>query len=344
MSGKGRHRRAPSATPWDGMPDDLLTPAQGIVAASQRSIYGFRHERYEGDARFFNGYPRSECPFCGGPLKKDGFSRTGVQRYRCHLCGRISTPITGTIFDGAKLPVTAWSDFILQALSFESGNAMAREDRRADTTVPYWMAKLFAVLEGIQDGLVLSGRVWADEAFWPVAAKDAVHRADGTLPCGLSKNQMCIAVGTDGKRSLFVFEGLGKTSKARTWDAFGPHIAPGSTLVHDREHSHSVLVDRLSLSSESYDSRLLKGLPDDENPLGPVNRMCFMLKQFLRAHSGFSRGSMQGYLDLLSVAMNPPEDKLEKTAMVLDRAMRFPKTLRYRDFYNVSRRSEAGDC
>ncbi len=154
---------------------------------------------------------------------------------------------------------------------------------------------------------------------------------------------MRIAIGTDGKRSLFVFEGPGKTSKARTWDAFGPHIAPGSTLVHDREHSHSVLVDRLSPSGESYDSRLLKGLPDDESPLGLVNRMCFMLKQFLRAHSGFSRGSMQGYPSLLSVAMNPPEDKLEKTAMVLDRAMRFPKTLRYRDSCNVSRRSEAGD-
>jgi hypothetical protein len=31
--------------------------------------------------------------------------------------------------------------------------------------------------------------------------------------------------------------------------------------------------------------------------------------------------------------MNPPVDKLEKVAMVLDRAMASPKTLRYRDFY-----------
>lgn len=31
--------------------------------------------------------------------------------------------------------------------------------------------------------------------------------------------------------------------------------------------------------------------------------------------------------------MSPPEDKLEKVAMVLDRAMRYPKTLRFRQFY-----------
>lgn len=44
--------------------------------------------------------------------------------------------MTGTVFDNAKLPVTAWADFILQALSFESVSAMAREDRRVDTTSP----------------------------------------------------------------------------------------------------------------------------------------------------------------------------------------------------------------
>ena len=39
--------------------------------------------------------------------------------------------------------------------------------------------------------------------------------------------------------------------------------------------------------------------------------------------------------------MNPPEDRLKKVAMVLDRAMSFPNTLRYRDFYNQKGSSEA---
>ena len=38
--------------------------------------------------------------------------------------------------------------------------------------------------------------------------------------------------------------------------------------------------------------------------------------------------------------MNDPVDKMEKAAMVLDRAMRYPKTVRFREFYNVKPRSE----
>ena len=43
---------------------------------------------------------------------------------------------------------------------------------------------------------------------------------------------------------------------------------------------------------------------------------------------------------LFWVMMNPPRDKMEKAAFVLDRAMRNPKTLRYRDFYARSPSSD----
>lgn len=46
-----------------------------------------------------------------------------------------------------------------------------------------------------------------------------------------------------------------------------------------------MLVGRLGLEDESYDARLLRGIDDELNPLQPVNRMCFLLKCFLRAHS-----------------------------------------------------------
>ena len=39
------------------------------------------------------------------------------------------------------------------------------------------MAKLFAVLGGVQDATTLSGRVWIDETCFPVAAKVAVRSA-----------------------------------------------------------------------------------------------------------------------------------------------------------------------
>ena len=334
-------RRAASATPWDGVPESELTPAQAIVAASYRSMYAFRHERCAGDVGFFNGYPRSECPFCGGAVRKNGRKATGLQRYLCVACGRVSTPVTGTIFDGAKLPVAAWVDFLLQAFSFASVSLMTREDRRSGTTVPYWMAKLFAVLEGIQDGVVLAGDVWLDETYVSEVAGKLWHRPDGKLPRGLSRNQICIGVGVDGHgRSLFLVEGNGQTTTKKTWDAFGGRIARGSRLTHDMETAHNKLIRELGLRSVAHNGRLLAGTPDELNPMDPVNELHFLLKAFLRSHSGFDRGDLQGYLDLFHVIVNEPADRLEKAAMVLDRAMRSPKTVRFRDHYNVNPRPE----
>ena len=341
MSGEKKRIRAASATPWDGMPAGSLTPAQEIVAASHRSMYAFRHERFDGDAAFFNGYPRSECPFCGGRVKRNGANRAGIQRYRCRDCGRTSTPVTGTVFDNSKPPVTAWADFLVQTFSFASTSLMTREDRRSGTTLPYWMAKLFAVLDGIQDGVELSGSVWIDETFVSDVAGKMWHMPSGELLGGISRNELCIGVGPDDSgRSVCLLEGRGKPTADGTWGAFGRRIAPGSTLIHDKECSHAKLVRELGLESRSYGSVSLIGVPDELNPLDPVNEMCFPPKAFLRSHSGFDRADLQGYLDLFHVIANEPEDKLEKAALVLNRAMTIPKTLRFRDYYNVSPSSE----
>lgn len=336
MGGDKKSWRAPSATPWDDVPKHEVTPAQFLVARSHKSIYEFRHESFSGDIAFLNAYQRRKCPSCAGRAVKDGHDGAGLQRYRCTSCGMSFNPATGTIFENRKLPISAWADFMLQALSYESINAMTREDRRSDTTVPYWMSKLFAVLEGIQDDTVLSGRVWLDETFWPVAKEDRIRKPDGTFPRGLSRNLICIGLAIDDSGKVYAKrEGFGKPSQKTTWEAFGAHIEPGSRLIHDMEKSHKVLVTKLGLESEVHNSALLKGIPDKDNPLERVNTMCFLLKRFLRSHSGFNRDSLQGYLDLFSVAVNPPTDKLEKVANLLDRAMRYPNTLRFRDFYNV---------
>ncbi|WP_130811116.1 hypothetical protein [Olsenella sp. Marseille-P4559] len=110
--------------------------------------------------------------------------------------------------------------------------------------------------------------------------------------------------------------------------------------MHDRENSHDAVVRERRLESEAYDSREIKRLDDDENPLWKVNRLCFLLRLLLDGHSGFGRSNFGGWLDLFSVMMNPPEDRLGKVALVPDRAMASPNTLRYRDFYGQRGSSE----
>lgn len=147
---------------------------------------------------------------------------------------------------------------------------------------------------------------------------------------------------TDGHgASVFANEGLGKTSGARTVAAFGGCVASGSTLVHDTENGHNRLVRELGLRSERSNSKLIKRLPDSENPLAAVNRLCCLLRLFLDSHSGFDRAMLDGYLDLFWAMVNPPADKMEKAAFVLDRAMRNPKELRYRDVYE--KKPSSGD-
>jgi len=340
MNKKKRRKAAPSATPWDNIGDGSLTPAQVLVRETHKSAYAFRHESFKGDIDFFNHFLRDSCPWCGsGKVNKHGHYASGLRRYLCSDCGKTFTPATGTIFDSRKLPLPAWVDFLLQVFSFESMAVMTREDRRSDTTIPYWMGKLFSVLEGIQEDTVLTGRVQIDETYYPVPGANTVS-VDGKALRGLSRNKLCIGIGCDDTGySYFAHEGLGKTSGVKTLDAFGTHIAQGSLLIHDMEKGHYRLVRALKLADEAHNAKLLAKLEDADNPLRDVNRLCYLVKRFLGSHSGFNRDNLNGYLDLFSVIMNPPANKMEKATLVLNRAMSNPKTLRFRDFYNIKPKS-----
>ena len=337
MSGEKESWLAPSETPWDDADEDSLGPAEKLVMACHRDLYRYRHAgaSLEGEADFFNSYARDSCPRCGSSdIKGNGKDPNGIRRWRCKSCGRSFSVTTGTVFDSHKIPVADWTEFLLEMFSYESLNGITRSNRRSKTTAPYWLAKLFAVLAGIQDGVVLSGNVQIDEKYYPLSDAEQERKEDGTRPRGLSKNQICIAIGRDDRGlSFFSRLGLGKPSEARVRAAYAGHIQEGSRLIHDMERSHKVLVRELNLTEEAHNSKLIKALPDKENPLCEVNELCYLLELFLNSHSGFDRSRLDGYLDLFHVMMNAPHEKMEKVALVLDRAMRFPYTLRYRQYY-----------
>ena len=110
--------------------------------------------------------------------------------------------------------------------------------------------------------------------------------------------------------------------------------------ARDMENAHSILVDRLGLESVAYRSADLRGLDDAHNPLRRVNHMHFLLREFMRRHSGFRRDRIDDWLNLFSVIVNPPSNRLEKVAMVLDRAMSLPISLPYRGYYERDSSSE----
>ena len=333
---KWKDRKSRKETPWDGATE--LTTTQAFLKEHYGTHYAARHRKVSesGEADLINSYPPAKCPFCGSTkFSKRGLSESGVQRYLCG-CKKAFIPTTGTIFDERKISISEWMEYCLNLFRHVSITADSWNNKNAFTTSRYWLQKLFLTLENVQDGIVLSESVWLDETFYTVRSNDILRKENGDKLRGVSRNQICIGVATDKQNTVFFVEGTGKPTQKRTLELFRNHIEPGSTLIHDNDSAHNKLVKVLSLKSVSYGSKDLKGLPDSDNPLNPVNRVHAILTNFLNSHSGFKRSDLQGYLNLFALISNPPEDLLEKIEIVIKLAFQNPKSLRYRDFFGVN--------
>lgn len=108
------------------------------------------------------------------------------------------------------------------------------------------------------------------------------------------------------------------------------HIKEGSHLIHDKEKSHKVLIDRLNLTSEVYDSAKIKKLKDEDNPLDPINEIHYLAKRFMRAHGGYNRDNLQDFMNLISFILNDPKDRYEKIDLFINMALHEPLMVRYR--------------
>ena len=328
MSSRSKSRRK---TPWDELSE--LTPTQRFIQMKHQEYYEQRHPRPKetNEAEMINSYKPEKSPCCDSEkFIRIGYDKNGIQRYKCE-CGKKFRPTTGTIFDSRKISVSEWIEFCLNIFRYVSLNADSWNNRNAVSTSKYWLEKLFMILEKSQNKIVLSETVWLDETYYSIMMRDREHDNQGNLLRGLSRNQICIGVATDKKHTVCIMEGYGKPSQRRSFQAFKEHIEPGSVLIHDKENTHKMLIEKLSLKSVCYASRDMKGLADSENPLDPVNRIHCLLKMFLNAHSGFSRDDLQNYLNLYAFVINPPEDHLEKVEEIIKTAFENPKSLRYRE-------------
>jgi transposase-like protein len=321
-------------TPWEG--DVEMTATQKFLKQHYDTFYGERHRKVSEsrEAEMINSYTPTKCPFCAAEkFKKSGHTKSGVQRYMCIECRKTFLPTTGTIFDEHRISISEWTEYCLNIFRHVSITADSWNNKNAFTTSRYWLQKLFLTLEDVQESIVLSGKVWLDETYHSVRSEDIIRKDNGDKLRGLSQNQICIGVATDKCYTVLVVEGTGKPSQKKTSEAFRNHIEKGSMLIHDKETAHRRLVKELSLKSTAFSSKELKGLPDKENPMNPVNRVQNILKRFLNSHSGFDRKELQNWLNLFAFISNPPNDFLEKVDLIVNLAFQNPKLLRYRDFY-----------
>ena len=136
---------------------------------------------------------------------------------------------------------------------------------------------MFATIDGYQDRLVLSGRVWIDET--RLTDTDIVRGSGFVQKRGLSKSKICIVVAVDAfKNVVAVICGHGKPSSKRIKDALLSHIAPGSVIVHDMERSHPALVKAAKCTDEAYEADVAD--PAYLEAMELVNNLCSWLRRY----------------------------------------------------------------
>ena len=317
--------------PWDN--DEDISSVQNLISSTIHEWYEAKHRMTsKEELQLINSIEIVKCPHCGEEhFVKNGFYKNKVQRYYCNLCRRNFSPLTNTIFEGKKIPISEWIEYLIHLFEFHSIRTSARDNRNAESTGKYWLTKVFSVLEDIQKDVILEGTIYLDETYFPVV-KSKVVTKDGKKLRGISRNKIGVGIAFDNKGNfLLIVEYTSKPSDTSTWKTFGSHIKEGSHLIHDGERSHGTLIRKLNLTSEVYSTEDTKNKEDKDNPLDPINNIHDLAKRFMKAHGGYDRDNLQDWMNLVLFILSNPTNRYEKIEKFINLALISPKKVKYRD-------------
>ena len=309
------------------------TPLDLLLFDTTEEWYGAKHPAFSSDEiALVNSVGASECPFChSASVRKDGKRRDGTQRYRCLRCKRRFNPLTGSVFDSRKIPISEWIEFLIHLFQYESLSVSSIDNRNSPSTGRYWMKKVFEVLKGYQDGIVLGGRLWIDETYLRKEPSETFEDPKGRKLRGLSHDKFCVASATDGSKAVLLVVGYGKPSSKRLAKAMSPHIKPSSTIVDDKEKAHRALAESLGLTRESYSSAELKGMDDEHNPMNEINTVHRLFKKFMSHHGSYDRSDLQSWCNLFAFIFAHHGNVAEMVRDFLKLAICTKKVLRFRN-------------
>ena len=261
--------------------------------------------------------PHPACPTCSSDrARRDGRAPSGVQRWECPACGRKCNSLSGTVFEHARHGLPKWASFIGLMRYNVPIDCIAEAIGITHQTAWEWRHRVFATVDGYQDGTVLGDRVWIDETY--VVDTDLSHGYGQARRRGLSKRLLCIAVAIDSrKRCLAVVCGHGKPSARGVRAAFGGRIARGATIVHGKERAHNGVVSDLGADSEAHKADVRDPVYLERMAL--VNNLCSWLKRCLWRFTGMDMRNMQSYLNwyVYLFRVNQERDSWEPTARVV---------------------------
>ena len=293
--------------------DDFLKLKEAINIREDKEKYGFTS--FEEAAVFYKRKPF--CPCCGSAeYISDGHTPSGHIRYRCQTCDKSYTLLSDSIFNSAKISLHKLMSYI-QLMSFNVPLQLLCEALDiSSNTAELWRKKIFESVDGYQDHLKLSDTVWIDETY--MEDYEVLAKKDGKRLRGLSRSKICIVVAIDiHKNMVAIISGHGKPSSGRIMAALESHITEGSHIIHDGDHSHYKLIEKLRCTEEVY-----KANSNDSFYLEHmrfINNMCGWLKRYIWRFIGMDIHNLQSYLNwfIYIHRVDNYKDRWPKTTRIL---------------------------
>ena len=246
------------------------------------------------EAAEFYGRP-ARCPECESThCISIGASTSGNKRFQCKNCGHKFSYLSGTVFYSAKRKFDVWERYINCMIYCPTEILAEHVCDISHPTAHLWRHKIFATVDGYQDHLILSDRIWIDETY--LNDGRIMHEFGEKRKRGLSKDQICIIVAVDIYKNVIAIEcGNGAPTAQRVEDALIKHIKSGSTIVHDGNAAHNQLIAKADCISEVY-------IADTDNPeyikhMQLVNNLCGWLQRYLYKVMGMKMDNLQSYLN-----------------------------------------------
>lgn len=236
------------------------------------------------------------CPKCSCEnYIENGHTPAYHKRFKCENCGCSYTLLSDSVFNSSKISFHKILKYI-QLMTFNVPLQQCIEVLEiSSNTANLWRNKIFQTVNGYQDTLQLSGRIWIDETYiedYNVLGSDYINQK----PRGLSKTQICIVVAIDSNKNMVaIICGHGKPSSDRIYKTLHNHIRSNSIIVHDGEKAHNKLIRELNLKSEVYKANTKDSSYFEK--MGLINNMCSWIKRYIWRFIGMDVENLQTYLN-----------------------------------------------
>ena len=312
-----------------------------VITLSQKSDYRYSLDGLMTSERFADG---RVCPYCKAThIVRNGHRKSdGVQRYVCRGCGKSFVATSNSIVSGTDKDYEVWRKYVECMMDGLSIRRAAEKCGIHRNTAFAWRHKILDALQEMQDSVVLTGIVEADEKYVPISYKgnhknsrtfvmprEARKHGHKIKKLGLTFDYACIPCAVNRKGESYAKVGkAGRVGYACLENALGAHIQRGVTLCTDREHAYRRLSRTFGYDLVQVGTQeVRKGIYHIQH----INSYHSLLESFLYQFRGVATKYLNNYLVWHNFVDWSRETYREKCRVMLTYCITRNMTVRCRD-------------